>query len=117
MAPSAWRAGAQVGAAFGAAAVFAALWSLHAGKDLNWDLLHYHYYAAYAFLENHLERDFFAASAQGYLNPIGFLPFYWMVSSGWHSAIVSIVLASAHAANFALLFAICLLYTSDAAYE
>jgi hypothetical protein len=106
MSPSAWRPGAQVSAAFGAAAVFAALWSLHAGKDLNWDLLHYHYYAAYAFLENHLERDFFAASAQGYLNPVGFLPFYWMVSSGWHSAIVSIVLASAHAANFALLFAI-----------
>ena len=106
MALPAWRPGAQVGAVFGAAAVFAALWSLHAGKDLNWDLLHYHYYAAYAFLENHLERDFFAASAQGYLNPVGFLPFYWMVSAGWHSAIVSIVLASAHAANFALLFAI-----------
>ena len=106
MSPSAWRPGAQVSAAFGAAAALAALWSLHAGKDLNWDLLHYHYYAAYAFLENHLERDFFAASAQGYLNPIGFLPFYWMVSSGWHSAVVSIVLASVHAANFALLFAI-----------
>src|SRR5262245_41157240 len=106
MAPAAWRSGVQVSAAFGAAAVFSALWSLHAGKDLNWDLLHYHYYAAYAFLENRLERDFFAASAQGYLNPVGFLPFYWMVSSGWHSAIVSIVLASAHAANFALLFAI-----------
>jgi hypothetical protein len=104
--PVVWRGGAQVGAVFGAAAVFAALWSLHAGKDLNWDLLHYHYYAAYAFLEGRLERDFFAASAQGYLNPVGFLPFYWMVSSGWHSAVVSMLLACAHAANLALLFAI-----------
>ena len=91
---------------FGAAAVFAALWSLHAGKDLNWDLLHYHYYAAHAFAEGRLERDFFAASAQGYLNPVGFLPFYWMVSAGWHSAVVSMLLAAVHAANLALLYAI-----------
>lgn len=91
---------------FGAAAALAALWTVYAGKDLNWDLLHYHYYAAHAFVEGRLGRDFFAASAQGYLNPIGFLPFYWMVSSGWHSVVVSVLLAAAHAANIALLYAI-----------
>ena len=91
---------------YGAAAVLAVLWTLHAGKDLSWDLLHYHYYTAHAFLEGRLERDFFAASAQGYLNPIGYLPFYWMVSSGWHSVAVAAVLSAAHAANVALLYAI-----------
>ena len=91
---------------FGAAAALAVLWTVCAGKDLNWDLLHYHYYAAYAFVEGRLERDFFAASAQGYLNAVGYLPFYWMVSSGWHSVAVSAVLAAAHAANIALLYGI-----------
>jgi len=91
---------------FGAAAAIAALWTVHAGKDLSWDLLHYQYYAAHALLEGRLERDFFAASAQGYLNPVGFVPFYWMVSSGWHSVTVSIVLAATHAANIALLYAL-----------
>ena len=79
---------------------------MHAGKDLSWDLLQYHYYAAHALIEGRLERDFFAASAQGYLNPVGYLPFYWMVSSGWHSVAVSTVLAAAHAANIALLYAL-----------
>ena len=91
---------------FGAAAALAALWTVYAGKDFNWDLLHYHYYAAYALVEGRLERDFFAASAQGYLNAVGYLPFYWMVSSGWHSVAVSAVLAAAHAANIALLYGI-----------
>lgn len=96
----------RVWVVFGAAAVIAALWTMHAGKDLSWDLLHYHYYAAHAFLEGRLERDFFAASAQGYLNPIGYLPFYWMASAGWHSVAVAAVLAAAHAGNIALLYAI-----------
>lgn len=96
----------RVWVVFGSAVAIAALWTLHAGKDLGWDLLHYHYYAAHALHEGRLERDFFAASAQGYLNPVGYLPFYWMVSSGWHSVVVAAVLAAAHAGNIALLYAI-----------
>jgi len=86
-----------------AALLLAVVWTLYAGKDLNWDLLHYHYYVAYAFLNGGAQRDYFAASAQSYLNPLGYLPFYWMVSAGWHSALVSAVLALAHAANIGLL--------------
>jgi len=96
----------RVWVVFASAAAIAILWTLHAGKDLSWDLLHYHYYAAHAFQEGRLERDFFAASAQGYLNGVGYLPFYWMVSSGWHSVVVAAVLATAHAGNIALLYAI-----------
>jgi len=101
-----WGGHATTWGVFAAAAAIAATWSLYAGKDLSWDLLQYHYYAAHAFLEGRLERDFFAASAQGYLNPLGFVPFYWMVSSGWHSVAVSTVLAAAHAVNIALLYAL-----------
>src|SRR5207245_432461 len=78
----------------------------HAGKDVNWDLLNYHYYLPYELLGSRLGQDFFAASAQSYLNPVGYLPFYLMVSHGWHSVFVSVVLAAAHSLSIGLLYLI-----------
>jgi len=89
-----------------AAAALCAAWTVHAGKDLNWDLLNYHYYAPFQLLEGRLQQDYFAASAQSYLNPLGYVPFYLMVASGWHSVLVSILLAVAHSASLVLLYAI-----------
>jgi len=89
---------------FGAPAAVCAAWTVFAGKDVNWDLLNYHYYLPFELLAGRLEQDFFAASAQSYLNPVGYLPFYLMVSSGWHSVIASVVLAVAHSLCIALLF-------------
>ncbi len=91
---------------FGVPALICAAWALHAGKDVNWDLLNYHYYIPFQLLEGRLAQDFFAASAQSYLNPVGYLPFYLMVSSGWHSTVVSIVLAAAHSLSIGLLYLI-----------
>jgi hypothetical protein len=88
------------------AALACAGWTIFAGKDLNWDLLNYHYYAPYQLLGGRLGQDYFAASAQGYLNPLGYLPFYLMVSWGWHSVLVSVLLAAAHGGALALLYAI-----------
>jgi hypothetical protein len=91
---------------FGLPALLCAAWSLHAGKDVNWDLLNYHYYLPYELLGMRLEQDFFAASAQSYLNPVGYLPFYLMVSHGWHSVLASLVLAAAHSVSIGLLYLI-----------
>jgi len=82
------------------------LWTVAAGKDVNWDLLNYHYYLPYEWLTGRLSRDYFAASAQGYLNPVGHLPFYAMVALGWHSVVASIALAAFHGLNIALLYRI-----------
>jgi len=79
-------------------------WALFAGKDLNWDQLNYHYYVAYAFLSGRLDQDFFAASVQSYLNPIGYVPFYVGVSSGLHSVLVSMALAGIHGSSIAFLY-------------
>lgn len=92
--------------AFAAPAVLAAAWTVFAGKDVNWDLLNYHYYLPYELVDGRLDRDFFAASAQSYLNPLGYLPFYYMVSSGWHSVIASLALAIIHSTSVGLLFVI-----------
>src|SRR5207247_6225752 len=64
----------------------------------------YHYYLPFELLAGRLGQDFFAASAQSYLNPIGYLPFYLMVTYGWHSVAVSIVLATAHSLSIGLLY-------------
>lgn len=91
---------------FSVPALLCALWTVFAGKDLSWDLLNYHYYLPYEFLGQRLDQDFYAASAQSYLNPIGYIPFFLMVWAGWHSVIASIALAVAHSANLTLLFLI-----------
>jgi hypothetical protein len=91
---------------FGLPAAICAAWTVHAGKDVNWDLLNYHYYLPFQLLAGRIEQDFFAASAQSYLNPVGYVPFYLMVASGWHSVLVSIVLAAAHSVSIGLLYLI-----------
>jgi hypothetical protein len=91
-------------AAFLVPAAVCVLWTLGAGKDVNWDLLNYHYYAPWQLLEGRLAQDFFAASAQSYLNPVGYVPFYLMVSSGWHSLLASSVLAGVHGLSLTLLY-------------
>jgi hypothetical protein len=89
---------------FAVPAAVCAVWTVFAGKDVNWDLLNYHYYLPFELLAGRLEQDFFAASAQSYLNPVGYLPFYLMLSSGWHSVLVSIALAVVHGLSISLLF-------------
>ena len=91
---------------FGVPAALCALWTVFAGKDVNWDLLNYHYYSPFQLVAGRVSQDFFAAAAQSYLNPVGYLPFYAMVSWGWHSVLVSVLLAVAHSVSIALLYLI-----------
>jgi hypothetical protein len=82
------------------------IWSAFAGKDLNFDQLSYHFYLGYNLLDDRLLKDFMAASAQSYLNPLAYLPFYSMVVSGWPSILVASVLASFHSLNVLLAYSI-----------
>ena len=75
-------------------ALLGASLTLLLGKDTNEDLLNYHLYTAHAFLNYDLASDFMGSSAQRYLNPIGYLPFYFMFQAGWHSVLIGIVLGS-----------------------
>ena len=91
-------------ALFGVPAILCGVWTVVAGKDLNWDLLHYHYYIAHSLLNGRFAQDYFAAGTESYLNPIGYVPFYLMASAGWHSVLVSVMLAALHGASLALLY-------------
>ena len=81
-------------------------WSWAAGRDLNFDQLHYHFYSAYQYLDNRLERDFMGASIQGYLNPLGHVPFYLMVRANWGSLLIGSVLAFVHSICLWLVYGI-----------
>lgn len=85
-------------------ALLCTVWTVYAGKDLNWDQVNYHIYVAHAWVNGRLGQDFFAASVQSYLNPIAYLPFYFAVTAGWHSVVVSILFAVLHSANIALIY-------------
>lgn len=81
-------------------------WSIYAGKDLNWDQLNYHFYVAYSLITDRLGHDFMAASGQSYLNPLVYVPFYWMVIQEWHSVAVASVLAAFHSLNIVVVYAL-----------
>lgn len=91
-------------APFAVPALLCAAWTLFAGKDLNWDMLHYHLYLPYALFGDRMTQDYFAAAGQSYLNPIGYLPFYFAIESGAHSAVVSVLFAAVHGVNLTLLY-------------
>ncbi len=50
--------------------------SLGQGQDRNWDLLNYHLYNAFSFLDGRFERDLYPVGFQGYFNPLLDLPYY-----------------------------------------
>ena len=66
------------------------------GKDMSWDLLHYHFYAGFSALNDRFEQDYFAAGPQSYFNPYVYVPFYVLVKLGLPALVVGTVLAMAH---------------------
>ncbi len=57
------------------------LYAVYLGKDMNYNLLNYHIYNPYAFLQGRIADDVAPAGIQTYLNPLMDVPFYLMVRS------------------------------------
>jgi hypothetical protein len=55
------------------------LLSVALGQDANWDLRNYHFYNAYAFLNDRLRFDFAPAQIQTYLNPLLDILTFWLI--------------------------------------
>jgi hypothetical protein len=53
--------------------------SISLGQDGNWDLKNYHWYNAWALMNGRMGWDLAPAQVQTYYNPIGDLPFYFLV--------------------------------------
>ena len=71
-------------------AVFLALWR---GQDANWDLLNYHYYNPYAWVNNRATLDIAPAQLQSFHSPFADLPYYYIVRAGLPSWLGCSILA------------------------
>lgn len=79
-------------------------WSARIGPQFSWDYLHYHIYVAQAWWENRLPDELFAASGQGYLNPLPHLPFYAAyLATPQNSLLGTLIMAFLHSCNLWLL--------------
>ena len=79
--------------------------SLKLGKDQNWDLRNYHYYNAYAFINNRIQWDILPGQRQTYINPLLDIPFYWMTE--WIPAkAIGFIMGAIHGLNVILVFLI-----------
>jgi hypothetical protein len=83
--------------------VLAGLLSLHMGKSMAWDLLHYHYYNGNAFLNGRLNFDILPAVFHTFLNPALDVAFYAAVEALPPRA-VGFGLGAIHGVNIILLF-------------
>jgi hypothetical protein len=83
--------------------VLAGLLSLHMGKSMAWDLLHYHYYNGYAFLNGRLNFDILPAVFHTFLNPVLDVAFYMAVEALPPRG-VGFGLGAIHGVNIILLF-------------
>jgi Glycosyltransferase family 87 len=66
------------------------------GKEMAWDLLHYHFYAGFSALNDRFEQDYFAAGPIAYFNPYAYVPFYVLVKLGLPALAVGSILAIVH---------------------
>ena len=56
------------------------LYSVKLGQDMNWDLLNYHLYNSYAYLNNRLSLDLAPAGIQTYFNPFLDVAYFTAIS-------------------------------------
>jgi hypothetical protein len=77
------------------------------GKDMNWDLMAYHYYQGHALLHSRLDYDYTPVGCQGFFNPVFDVPFFCLVR--WlPPRAVGFLLGAVHGLNFCLLLGVAL---------
>jgi hypothetical protein len=84
------------GYVYAACAILAIALNYVFGKEMAWDVLHYHFYSGFSALNDRFEQDYFAAGPQSYFNPYAYVPFYFLVKLGLPGLVVGTVLAMIH---------------------
>jgi hypothetical protein len=79
--------------------------ALALGQDANWDLRNYHYYNAYAYLNDRYVQDLLPSQTPYFYNPLMDVPFFLMATH-WPAKLVGFVYGVVQGLNFVLLFGI-----------
>jgi hypothetical protein len=89
---------------YAACTVLAVVLNYIFGKEMAWDLLHYHFYSGFSALNDRFEQDYFAAGLQSYFNPYAYVPFYILVKLGLPGLVIGTVLAMIHSVVLCLTY-------------
>lgn len=81
------------------------LYSVWLGADFNWDLLNYHLYNAFAWLNQKWLIDLAPAGVQSYFNPLLHIPILW-ANTHIPPRLVGFLMGTLHGTSFILLLAI-----------
>jgi len=82
------------------------IWAIFIGKDFNWDARNYHLYSGFSVLHDRIAYDFMPSGPQSYLNPIGYVPFYLLVTFFDNPIFVGVILAAIHSVVIYLAYGI-----------
>jgi len=77
--------------------------ALFLGQDANWDLRNYHWYNAFAFLNNRYSLDLLPAQTPSFYNPLLDVPFY-LLATHFPAKVAGFCLGAVQGLNFILLF-------------
>jgi hypothetical protein len=77
--------------------------ALALGQDANWDLRNYHYYNAYAFLNNRTAQDLLPSQTPYFYNPLMDVPFFILATHA-SARVTGFFLGLVQGLNFILLF-------------
>ncbi len=72
-------------------------------RSFDWDLMNYHYYNAFAFLNDRIGFDIAPAQLQSYFNPLIDLPFYWLANN-LPAVAVAFVMGAIQGLNFTMVY-------------
>ena len=99
---------------YAACATMAVILNYFFGKEMAWDLLHYHFYLGFSALNDRFGQDYFAAGPQSYFNPYAYVPFYGLVRLGLPALAVGTILALFHSVVLWLTYELaCIVYPSE----
>ncbi len=91
------------------------VWLAHSqGQDANWDLLNYHFYNAYMWLDDRFARDVHVAGIQSFFNPLVDLPFYAASRLGIPPRVFFLALAAAQGVGLFIVHRIAMLASPGA---
>jgi hypothetical protein len=96
------------------AAAYTVNWAVKNGKAVGWDQRNYQFYGAYALLSGRLDHDLGPGGMQTWLNPLVYVPQYWLINHLPAMEAAS-VFAAVQALNGVLVYALARLVFRNAA--
>ena len=83
--------------------VFTAVWAVALGKGVSWDQKNYHFYNVYAWLAGRMDVHVAPAGMHSWLNPLVYVPHYWLVSHA-PPVVAGAIFGAVAGLNFVLIY-------------